>query len=85
MPCRKKKAQRYFDEFENFSVNIPWDCFVYIMTRFLGFEMVNKGGSRRAFVNGEIRFIADEPHERGDDYIHKADRKKAIRAMRMLD
>lgn len=85
MPCRKKKALFYFEEFENLSIKIPWDCFVYIMTKILNFEMINKGGSRRLFVNGEIRFTADEPHGKGDDYIYKDDRKRAIRAKQILD
>ncbi|MCJ7579195.1 MAG: hypothetical protein MUP98_01515 [Candidatus Aminicenantes bacterium] len=78
MSCKKKQAESYFSEFTNFSVKIPWDCFVYILTNFLQFEMINKRGSKRLFINGEIRFTADEPHGRGDDYIYKEDRRRAL-------
>jgi len=85
MSCGRKKALHYLNEFSNFREKIPWDCFVYIMTKILGFEMVKKRGSRRLFVKGEIRFNVDEPHGKGDDYIHKSDRMRALNAIKMLD
>lgn len=78
MACKKKKAEIYLKEFENNSVKIPWDCFVYILKNFFEFEMVNKSGSKRLFRRGRIRFTADEPHSKGDKVVHKDDRKRAI-------
>jgi len=85
MSCRKKKAQFHFDEFENFSVKIPWDCFVYILTKFLNFEMFMKKGSKRLFVRESIRFTADKPHDKGDKYVFKSDRTRAIIEIKKLD
>lgn len=85
MPCKRKEAQHYLDNFENFSVKIPWDCFKYILTKFFGFEMISKRGSKRLFVSGEIRFTADKPHGRGDNYISKYDRQRAISEIKKLD
>ncbi len=85
MPCRKKKAQYYLQNFEDFSIKIPWECFEYILTKFFGFEMIKKSGSVRLFVRGEIRFTADEPHGKGDNYISKYDRQRAIYEIKKLD
>ena len=84
MSCKQRDAEYYLEEFENFSVKIPWDCFVYILTIFFGFEMKSKSGSKRAFTNGTIVFTADEPHSKGDDYIYKYDRQRAIRALKSI-
>jgi hypothetical protein len=84
MPCKKKDALYYFKEFENFSVKMPWDCFVYILTKLLGFEIKNKSGSKRAFTNGIVTFTADEPHSKGDDYIYKWDRQRAANALKSV-
>jgi hypothetical protein len=78
MSCKRKKAEKYYNEFKNFSVKIPWDCFVYILINFLGFEMVKKSGSKRLFMKENIRFTVDEPHGRGDKYVDKFGRKRAI-------
>jgi len=78
MSCKRKKAEKYYKEFKNFSVKIPWDCFVYILINFLGFEMVKKRGSKRLFIKENIRFTVDEPHGRGDKYVDKFGRKRAI-------
>lgn len=43
--------------------------------------MENKRGSCRAFIREDERFIADEPHGKGDKFVSKEDRKKAIRAL----
>jgi len=85
MPCKKKEAISYFEHFENFSVKIPWDCFVYILTKLIGFEMFSKKGSVRLFVYDEIRFTAHEPHGRGDDFVSRDDRRRAINATRRLE
>jgi hypothetical protein len=85
MSCRKKEALYYLKEFENFSVNLPWDCFVYILTKLLGLEMKKKPGSKRAFTNGRITFTADEPHGKGDCYVHKYDRQNAIVQLKRIE
>ena len=84
MSCRKKKALYYLQNFENFSIKIPWDCFEYIMTKLLGFEMTSGSGSERLFECEGIKFTADEPHGKGDDFIWKDDRKRAINAIHRL-
>jgi len=85
MPCRKKEAQYYLENFEKFSIKIPWDCFKYILINFLGFEMFKKSGSVRLFMKGEIKFTAHKPHGKGDDYISKYDRQRAICEIKKLD
>jgi len=47
--------------------------------------MIKKSGSVRLFVRGEIRFTADEPHGKGDNYISKYDRQRAIYEIKKLD
>jgi hypothetical protein len=84
MSCRKKDAEDYLGEFENFHINIPWDCFVYILTKFFSLEMKKKKGSKRAFTNGKITFTADEPHGKGDNYVYKWDRQRAIRELKSI-
>ena len=84
MSCRKKAAEYYLGEFENFHVNLPWDCFVYILTKLLGLEMKEKPGSVRAFTNGQITFTAHKPHNKGDRYVHREDRRRAIVALKSI-
>ena len=82
----KKSRVEYFKEnFGNFSIPIPWDCYVAVLERCYGFEMSNSpgGGSARIFVCEEIRFIAHEPHGR-DDMVSKWDRKRAIEAIERM-
>ena len=43
--------------------------------------MENKRGSCRVFIRENERFTADEPHGKGDKFVSKEDRKKAIRAL----
>jgi hypothetical protein len=85
MSCKKKDAQYYLEEFENFHVKIPWDCFVYILTKSFSFEMKKRRGSKRSFTNGIITFTADEPHGKGDDYVYKWDRQRAIRELKSIE
>ncbi len=84
MSCRKKEARYFLENFEDFSIKIPWDCFVYILTNFLDFEVINKSGSKRLFVNGIIRFSADETHNKGDSYVFKYDRIRAIGELKKM-
>ncbi|MFW6131608.1 MAG: hypothetical protein ACOC5F_03315 [Candidatus Aminicenantaceae bacterium] len=84
MSCKKKNAEKYYKEFKNFSIKIPWDCFVYILKNFLGFEMVKKSGSKRLFIKENKRFTVDEPHGRGDRYVDKFGRRRAITQIESL-
>jgi hypothetical protein len=47
--------------------------------------MIEKPGSIRLFIKDEIRFTAHEPHGKGDDFVHKADRTRAIREIGKLE
>ena len=40
--------------------------------------MIKKSGSKRLFLKENIRFTVDEPHGRGDRYVDKFGRKRAI-------
>ena len=84
MACKKKDAQYYYENFKDFSVKIPWDCFVRILTEMLEFEKTNQRGSSRLFEKDDIKFTAHEPHGRGDKYVHKDDRRRAIIEIKKL-
>jgi len=75
------KKEFFINNFSNLSIPIPWKYYVYILINKYGFEMENKKGSCRAFIRENERFIADEPHGKGDKVVSKEDRKKAIRAL----
>ena len=81
----KTKKKSIIANFRNFSIPLSWKSYKYILTKEYGFEMENKRGSCRAFIKGNERFIADEPHGKGDKFVSKEDRKKAIRALIRLD
>ena len=87
MGISKKRAQYYYEQFENLSLRITWKYFVYVLKKHYGFEMHSSGktsGAQRAFIKGEIRFTAHEPHG-GDDHVDIVSRKNAIRAIEMLE
>jgi len=84
MAYGRKKRTYYKQHFNDLSINIPWKDWVYILTKHYRFEMILKSGSIRAFERGGIKFIAHEPHGGGDDFVHRYDRKKSIRAIEML-
>lgn len=81
----KKKRRYYHENFKNLSVKIPWDDWIYILQNCYGFEMIKRSGSERLFIKDKIRFTAHEPHGKGDDFVHKADRKRAIREIEKLE
>lgn len=88
MGISRSQADYYYEHFKELSVKIPWRYFRYVLLRYYGFEIYPAGrtsGSKRAFINGDIRFTVDEPHGRGDDYVDKVSRKNAIRAVEMLE
>ncbi len=78
----KKNREYWKDNFSNFSERLPWDSFVAVLLDY-GFEMVNKPGSARLFVKGEIRFTAHEPHGR-ESFVSKWDRQRACGALERM-
>ena len=82
----RKKKDCYRRDFGKLSVKVPWSCFKDILIKDFGFKMENKSGSERVFVREDVRFTAYEPHgsRRGDSFVSKADRKRAIRALGAL-
>ncbi len=87
MGISKRTASNFHENFRYLTVKIPWRYYKYVLKNYYGFEMYPTGrtaGSKRAFSNGEIRFIAHEPHS-GDDIVDKVSRKNAIRAIEMLE
>lgn len=88
MGISRRKAKYYYENIKKLSVRIPWNYFCYVLKRYYDFEMIGSGktsGSKRVFINGEIRFTVDEPHAQGDKFVHKVDRKNAIRAIEKLE
>jgi hypothetical protein len=78
----KKNKEYYRENFSNFTEWLPWDFFVAVLHDY-GFEKVNKPGSARLFVKGEIRFNAHEPHGR-ERFVSKYDRKRACDALERM-
>jgi len=78
----KKNKEYYKEKFPDFSERLPWKFFVAVLLDY-GFEMVNKPGSVRLFVKGEIRFTAHEPHGR-ESFVSKWDRKRASDALERM-
>lgn len=78
----RKNKEYYRENFSDFTERLPWDSFVAVLLDY-GFEMVNKPGSARLFVKGEIRFNAHEPHKR-EPFVSKWDRKRACDALERM-
>jgi hypothetical protein len=78
MPKVKINLDYYIENFSDYSVKIPWNIFVKILTKHYGCKMKNKSGSARLFICGEIRVTAHEPHGR-EKYVSKKDRERAIK------
>ena len=85
MGISKRKTQFYHASFRDYSAKIPWKYFIYILKNIYGFEISKKSGSLRALIKNEVRFIVHEPHKGKDDYVRKSDRKKAIRAIDIIE
>jgi hypothetical protein len=84
MARSRARRNHYIQNLRNFNILIPWDDFVYILTRDFGFEMdEKKGSSARAFTRGDVTFTAYKPHgrRRGNKHVSAPDRRKAIRAL----
>lgn len=77
----KTKKKDIIANFRNFSIPLSWKSYKYILTTEYAFDMENKRGSCRVFIRENERFTADEPHGKGDKFVSKEDRKKAIRAL----
>ena len=83
----KAKRKRYIESFDDNSIPISWDDFVYILINHFKFEMDEKtGSSARSFTRGNETFTARKPHgkERKEKNVHISDRKKAVNALRRL-
>jgi len=74
---KKRDIDYYRENIRNFSIKIPWDVFVKILTSYYGCEMESKPGSKRVFIKDEIRVTAHEPHGR-EKFVSKQDRKRVI-------
>jgi hypothetical protein len=86
MGISKKTVEFYCENIEKLSIKIPWRYFIHIMKKCFGFEVFSAGktsGSKRLFINGDIRFNADEPHGR-ESIVDRTSRINAIRAIQML-
>jgi len=83
----KAARLRYNENFKNFNILIPWDDFVYIMTRYYEFEMNWKtGSSARSFTRENETFVAYKPHgsKKKNNHVRKNDRRRAIAALTRL-
>jgi hypothetical protein len=86
MGISKKRLECYSNNIENLHIKIPWRYFVPVMKKSYGFEVFSGGrtsGATRLFVNGNVRFNADEPHSR-EATVDRASRMNAIRSIQML-
>jgi hypothetical protein len=81
---RKKQIEYIISRFDDLTIKINWDDFDYILVNQFGFKKKNKRGSSRLYTKEGQKFIADEPHNRGDAIVSKDDRRKAIRALKAL-
>jgi hypothetical protein len=81
---KRKRVEHFFQCFYDFSLPIPWDCFVAVLKRYYDFKMSkkSKGGSARFFFHQETgeRFTVDEPHGR-EKIVSKWGRERAIAAI----
>lgn len=75
---KKRKIDYYIQNLKNYSVKIPWDVFVEILTSHYGCQMEKKRGAARVFIKGDIRVTAHQPHNR-DDFVSKPDRQRVIK------
>jgi len=80
---KRKKVDFFEENFDNFSVPIPWDCFVAVLKR-KGFEEgKSSGGSTCIFVCGNERLTVHKPHG-GDNIVSKFSRERAIEAIERI-
>jgi hypothetical protein len=83
----KASKRRLIENFDDFSIPMPWDDFEYIMTKHFKFEMdENTGSNARSFTRENETFTAYKPHgrKRIEKNVHISDRKKARDALRRL-
>ncbi len=83
--AKKKKREFYRKNFTNLSIKIPWRYFKDILIKDFGFEMQSKRGSIRVFIREDQRFTVHEPHGKGDPFVSKQARKRAIEVLDALD
>ena len=76
--AKKKKREFYRKNFADLSIKIPWKYFKDILIKNFGFEMESKRGSVRVFVREDQRFTVHKPHGKGDPFVSKWARKRAL-------
>ncbi|HEC68501.1 MAG TPA: hypothetical protein ENI35_06840 [Candidatus Desulfofervidus auxilii] len=82
--AKKKKREFYRKNFADLSIKIPWKYFKDILIKNFGFEMESKRGSVRVFVREDQRFTVHKPHGKGDSFVSKWARKRAIEVLDAL-
>ncbi len=82
--AKKKKREFYRKNFADLSIKIPWKYFKDILIKNFGFEMESKRGSVRVFVREDQRFTVHKPHGKGDPFVSKWARKRAIEVLDAL-
>jgi len=82
--AKKKKREFYRKNFADLSIKIPWKYFKDILIKNFGFEMESKRGSVRVFVREDQRFTVHKPHWKGDPFVSKWARKRAIEVLDAL-
>jgi len=82
--AKKKKREFYRKNFADLSIKIPWKYFKDILIKNFGFEMESKRGSVRVFVRENQRFTVHKPHGKGDPFVSKWARKRAIEVLDAL-
>ena len=82
--AKKKKREFYRKNFADLSIKIPWKYFKDILIKNFGFEMESKRGSVRVFVREDQRFTVHKPHGKGNPFVSKWARKRAIEVLDAL-
>jgi len=82
--AKKKKREFYRKNFADLSIKIPWKYFKDILIKNFGFEMESKRGSVRVFVREDQSFAVHKPHGKGDPFVSKWARKRAIEVLDAL-
>ncbi len=82
--AKKKKREFYRKNFADLSIKIPWKYFKDILIKNFGFEMESKRGSVRVFVRKDQSFAVHKPHGKGDPFVSKWARKRAIEVLDAL-
>jgi len=82
--AKSRRREFYRKNFTNWSIKIPWKYFKDILIKDFGFEMESKSGSIRVFIREDQRFTTHKPHGKGDPFVSKQARKRAIEVLDAL-